>query len=131
MHVFYFFAFRGNDFRKDFKGLDGLKAFFPSSPTLTLTATAPQHLIMKLKESLCLSKDCKIISKNPNRKNIFLNKQKRLSNTYGYESYENILRPIAESLLRETVQYPLTIIYLKLKYCGFAYHLFDQILNKN
>ena len=54
-----------------------------------------------------------------------------MSDTYGYESYENVLRPIAESLLRETVQYPLTIIYMKLKYCGFAYYLFDQILNEN
>jgi ATP-dependent DNA helicase RecQ len=124
-------TFRGNDFRKDFKGLDCLKAFFPSSPTLTLSATAPPQLIMKLKESLCLSKDCKIVSKNPNRENIFLDRQKRASNNYGYESYDIILRPIAESLLRMNVLYPLTIIYMKLKYCGYAYALFDQILKEN
>ena len=57
-----------------FKGLDGLKAFFPSSPTLNLTATALQ-LIMELKESLCLSK---ITNKNFNRKNIFLKQTKML-----------------------------------------------------
>ncbi|CAB4000680.1 Hypothetical predicted protein [Paramuricea clavata] len=116
----------GNDFRKDFKGLDCLKAFFPSSPTLTLSASAPPQLIMKLKESLCLSKGCKIVSKNPNRENIFLDRQKLASNNYGY-----ILRPIAESLLRMNVLYPLTIIYMNLKYCGYAYALFDQILKEN
>ncbi len=116
--IFLILTFRGNDFRKDFKGLDCLKAFFPSSSILTLTATAPPLLIMKLKESLCLSKDCKIVSKNPNRENIFLDRKKRESNNYGYESYDIILRPIAESLLRKNVQYPLTIIYMKLKYCG-------------
>jgi hypothetical protein len=114
------FTFRGNDFRKDFKGLNCLKVFFPSSPTLTLSATAPPQLIMKLKESLCLSKDYKIFSKNPNRENIFLDRQKRASNNYGYESYDIILRPIA-ALLRMNVLYPLTIIYMKLKYCGYAY----------
>lgn len=123
--------FRGNDFRTEFKALYCLKAFFPSSPTLTLTATAPPQLILKLKESLCLKQDCKIIRRNPNRDNIFFDRQKRLSNNYGYESYSCILAPIAEDLLTERNHYPMTIIYMKLKYCGYAYALFDQILHAN
>ena len=46
------FFFRGEDFRKDFKDLSVLKAFFPSVPTLALTATAPPHLLRDLKQSL-------------------------------------------------------------------------------
>lgn len=124
------FIFRGDDFRKDFKGLSCLKAMFPESPTLVLTATAPAQLLTKLKESLSLKKGCKVIRKNPNRPNIFLDRRRRLSNSRGYESYAAILTPIAEGLLREYTNYPLTIIYMKLKYCGYAYALFDNILGK-
>ena len=47
--------FRGKEFRKDFKDLSSLKAYFPPVPTLALTATAPPHLAEKLKKSLMLS----------------------------------------------------------------------------
>ena len=45
-------------------------------------------------------------------------------------SYESILRPIAVKLLEENVNYPLTIVYLPLRWCGFAYKLFENILGK-
>ena len=41
---------------------------------------------------------------------------------------EYILTPIAHNLLKLTVHYPLTITYLSLKWCGFAYRLFEYIL---
>ena len=52
----------------------------------------------------------------------------KLDTGYGYEGYYNILKPIAENLKVMTIDYPQTIIYTKLKYCGFAYRLFDSIL---
>ena len=76
-------------FRKDFKDLSVLKAFFPSVPTMALTATAPPHLLRDLKQSLRLKNDCKIVARNPNRVNIYLDKKVRLSNLHGNESYDN------------------------------------------
>lgn len=122
------FFFRGNDFRKDFKDLSVLKAFFPNVPMLALTATAPPHLLRDLKQSLRLKKDCKIVRVNPNRVNIYLDKKVRLSNHHGNESYNHILEPIANELALQRENYPMTIIYLKLKYCGYAYGLFERVL---
>lgn len=97
---------------------------------MVLTATAPPQLILDLKKSLCLSDNCKVIKKNPNRSNIFLDREKRLSNNHGYDSYSAILKPIAEDLLNQGTNYPITIIYMKLKYCGFAYSLFNKTLQE-
>ena len=113
-----FFTLRGNDFRTDFKELSCLKAFFPKVPILALTATAPPLLIKRLRQSLCLDSDVKIINKNPNRENVFLDKKIRLPNQYGTTSYEEILKPIAQELLKQREKCPMTIVYLKLKYCG-------------
>ena len=44
------------------------------------------------------------------------------------ESYDHILEPIANELAVQRENYPMTIIYLKLKYCGYAYGLFERIL---
>ena len=105
-----------------------LKAFFPNVPTMALTATAPPHLLRDLKQSLRLKNDCKIVTRNPNRVNIYLDKKVRLSNHHGNESYDRILEPIANELAIQRENYPMTIIYLKLKYCGYAYSLFERIL---
>ncbi|XP_068761461.1 ATP-dependent DNA helicase Q1-like [Montipora capricornis] len=118
----------GEDFRKDFKDLSVLKAFFPSVPTMALTATAPPHLLRDLKQSLRLKNDCKIVARNPNRVNTYLDKKPHLSNHHGNESYDKILVPIANELAIQRENYPMTIIYLKLKYCGYAYGLFERVL---
>jgi superfamily II DNA helicase RecQ len=99
-------------------------------PTLALTATASPQLLVKLEKSLMLA-SCKIVSVNPNRRNIYLEKNVRLSNHHGSESYRAILEPIAQELVIQREKYPMTIIYLKLKYCGYAYSLFERILNEN
>ena len=44
------------------------------------------------------------------------------------DSLVNILIPIAQGLLEELIKYPLTIIYVPLKWCGFAYKIFKSIL---
>lgn len=105
-----------------------LKAFFPNVPTMALKATAPPHLLRDLKQSLRLKNNCKIVARNPNRVNIYLDKKVRLSNHHGNESYDRILEPIANELAIQRENYPMTIIYLKLKCCGYAYGLFERIL---
>ena len=42
--------------------------------------------------------------------------------------HEQILLPIAHDLAVQGEEYPMTIIYLKLKYCGYAYNLFERVL---
>ena len=74
---------------------------------------------------------CKIVTVNPNRNNIYLEVKMRDSNSYGNKGYEKILCPIADSLFIQRTNYPMTIIYLKLKYCGFAYSLFDMIFQES
>ena len=125
-----FIFFRGEDFRTNFKDLSSLKAFFPLLPTLALTATASPQMLKKLEKSLMLT-DCEIVSANPNRRNIYLEKNIRLSNHFGNESYRAILEPIALDLAIQRQNYPMTIIYLKLKYCGYAYSLFERVLGEN
>lgn len=119
---------RGEKFRTDYKGLSTLKAFFPEVPFIALTATAPHKMLERLKQSLSLKSDCKVVSANPNRANIYLDKKLRLSNHHTSGSYDQILVPIANKLAIERENYPMTIVYLKLKYCGYAYRLFEGIL---
>ena len=95
---------------------------------MALTATAPPHLLRDLKQSLRLKNDCKIVARNPNRVNIYLDKKLRMSNHHGNESYDKILVLIANELAIQRENYPMTIIYLKLKYCGYAYGLFERVL---
>ncbi|XP_057296121.1 uncharacterized protein LOC130625055 [Hydractinia symbiolongicarpus] len=88
---------KGEEFRKDFKELSTVRTYFPKASMLALTATASPHHITSLVKSLNMS-TAKVIRVNPNRKNIFLDKKIRKSNASGFESYENILLPIANSL---------------------------------
>ena len=120
---------RGNDFRKDFQDLSCLKAYFTDIQMLAVTATAPPSTIHLIQKSLCMD-TCKIVTVNPNRNNIYLEVKMRDSNSYGNKGYEKILCPIADSFIQRT-NYPMTIIYLKFKYCGFAYSLFDRIFQES
>ena len=51
-----------------------------------------------------------------------------MSTHHGFASYDQILLPIAHDLAVQGEKYPMTIIYLKLKYCGYAYNLFERVL---
>ena len=51
-----------------------------------------------------------------------------MSNHHGYEGFDHFLLPIANDLALQREKYPMTIIYLKLKYCGYAYGLFKRVL---
>ena len=61
---------------------------------------------------------------------MFLHTAKRLGNNYGKASFKEILQPIAEQLMVHRESYPMTIIYMKLKYRGYAFSLFSSIIKK-
>ena len=79
-----------------------------------------------------LSTTWKIVAVSRNRANIYLDKKIRFGNHLGNESYRAILEPIiAFELATQREKYPMKIIYLKLKYCGYANTLFEKRLKEN
>ena len=97
---------------------------------MALTATASKALIKSITETLQFDNPV-IIRKNPNRPNVYLEKKKRLDNVYGIASYNRILIPIAKELKVKKKVFPITIIYMRLKYCGYASILFEDIIGKS
>ena len=125
----YFFLFsflhRGDDFRKDYSNLAMLCATFPSVPVVALTATASKKDVSAIKESLNLKSPLEIIA-NPNRSNIFYEKVFRQGEDVDF--MKETLKPIVTQLKEKTVTYPLTVLYLPLKWCGFAFKYFEKNL---
>lgn len=60
--------------------------------------------------------------------NMYYDKKVWISNHHGFMSFVQILLPIANELALQWEKYPMTIVYLKLKYCGYAYGLFEKVL---
>ena len=105
-----------------------LCAAFPDVPVLALTATANKADIKNTEYSLGMKtmKNCVEVVANPDRPNIYYEKYFREGKDV--DAIEKIIVPIANNLLRSTVEYPLTIIYLSLRWCGFAYRVFEHVL---
>ena len=94
-----------------------VSAFFPNVPLYALTATATRH-DRKMIITLCM-KDVKNIVGNIDRPNIFIEKQFKGADD---DALEQIMLPIVEGLTKLKANYPLTIIYLPLCWCGYAYN---------
>ena len=90
-----------------------------------MTATATRADMNRITDSLGL-KNCKYIIGNPDRKNIFY--QKVFRHGQDFDAIQSILMPIAKGLLEEKNEYPLTIVYVPLRLCGFAYKFFKYVL---
>ena len=59
---------------------------------------------------------------DPNRANIFYEKVFRKGDDIDF--FEELLKPMAGELKEVKLNYPLTILYLPLKWCGFAFKFF-------
>ena len=105
-----------------------LCATFLSVPVVAITATASKDDRESVKKSLGL-KTCAEVVGNPDRTNIMYTKHFR--GEPDVESIVRILSPIAQDLLKEQANYPLTIIYIPLKWCGFAYKIFESVLGSS
>ena len=110
------FLTRGQDFRPAFSQLTVLGSLFPDVPLIALTATAPKRT-QNIITSVLNMKTPLVIIGNVDRPNIFFAKYQRGPSRLGFASFESILRPIAEKLKVEQTEYPVTIIYLPLKWC--------------
>ena len=89
-----------------------LCALFSHAPVLALTATASKKDRAIIKKTLHLKNPIEVLV-SPNRPNIYYKKVFRVGPDL--ECYERILLSIAEGVQRETVNYPLTIVYMNLK----------------
>ena len=121
----FLFNCRGSDFRTDYGKLGVLCAMFPDVPVLAMTATASRSDMKCIQDSLGL-KNCKHIVTNPDRKNICYKKIFRSGQDV--DAIQSILIPIAKALQQKKIEYPLTIVYIPLRLCGFAYKLFEHVL---
>ena len=120
--------YRGKDFRVDHSNLAVLCATFPDVPVIAMTATATKSDREDIKKSLEMKECCEIVG-NPDRQNITYEKHFRVGSDV--DSLMSILAPMAQGLLQQTKCYPLTIIYLPLKWCGYAYKIFESVLGQN
>ena len=95
-----------------------LCAAFPSVPVVALTATASKADVISIKRSLNLKNPVEIIG-NPDQPNVFYEKIVRKGTDL--EFFQELLGKIASDLLQKKLDYPLTVLYLLLKWCGFAF----------
>ena len=109
----------------DYGNLSVLCATFSNVPVLAMTATANKSDREDIKKSLGL-KNCFEVVGNPDRRNVMYGKHFRAGSDI--DSLMDILSPIAQGLLEEQIDYPLTIIYIPLKWCGFVYKIFESVL---
>ena len=91
-----------------------LRALLPDASMLVLTATIPFVSLHQLKEVLML-KSAKIVMVSPDRPNIYLRKSTRLLTKDQHASNMEILDPIAKQLNELRHEYPVTLVYMKLK----------------
>ena len=100
-------------------------ATFPSVPVVALTATANKNDVATIKASLNLKSPLEVTA-NPNRPNIFYEKVFRIGEDIDF--IDGLLEHIANQLREDTLNHPLTVMYLPLKWCGFAFKYFQRHL---
>ena len=98
---------------------------FPSSPVVALTATASKANIVAIKESLNLRNPVEITA-NPDQPNIYY--EKIFQKGKDLEFFEECLHNMASELKKNKLDYPLTIMSLQLKWCGFAFKYLSKHL---
>lgn len=115
----------GAEFRIDYSRIRELRSLFPSAFMVGLTGTATVLLRSDIVATLGM-RDASIVSMSLDRQNIRFILTHRLPTTgkglTSEDSYSSVLQEYFDGLIARGCQYPKTIIYLKLKWCGFAYH---------
>ena len=120
------------DFRIAFSELAILRAIFKKVSILALSAIllkkVPDSIITGLKLN---QKKLKLVRELPNRPNIYLAKALGVMRRKNIDSHDTILIPIATELKAQRIKYPLTVTYLDLQWCGYAYRFFERILGED
>ncbi|XP_063411234.1 uncharacterized protein LOC134694166 [Mytilus trossulus] len=120
---------RGRSFRKAFEHLKELPGFFPGVPRLGLSATVTKQEEKAVTSSLGI-KNPKVIKESPDRENILLEIKLKEASLDIYESYENIYRPLCDSLFENRETFPVTLLFMPLQYIGNAAAYCKHIFKK-
>ncbi|XP_053383956.1 uncharacterized protein LOC123534117 [Mercenaria mercenaria] len=114
-----------SEFRPAYKKLGMLRAVVPNVKVLALTATATLKGQEEIISSLHMH-DTKVISASPDRTNVFLEVKKRPPSSGGeYSAEESVFScvdPLFKSLTQEETNFPKTVIYTQLKWCGILHN---------
>jgi len=122
----------GENFRPKFKEIDQLAAIFPHAAMVALTATATLRMQNEIIRLLGM-KNPNIISASTDRPNIKYIVKRRLSNTGKGRtvegSYSAVFTPVLTELQRNRLEFPKTVVYCSLKWCGYAHELGVNLLS--
>ena len=114
----------GEHFRPCFRQLKDLRAVFPNATTLALTATASVAMQKDIARELNLLK-YNVVAVSPDRPNIKLVVKRRPPRSGGCrtaeEAFDAIVLPIFHGLGVDPDTYPKTIVFAKLKWCGYGH----------
>ena len=110
----------GNGFREKFREIKLLRSLFPTAKVLALTATATIKMREDIATHLAM-KSPTIVAAPMDRSNIFIKVQKRKPNHKIEESYEGIFQPLVKELQQKGALFPKTVVYTKLKWCGYGH----------
>ena len=122
----------GNDvFRPKYRKLYQLRALFQNAVFIAVTATATLSTRKEMCTSLGMT-NAAVVSMNPDRTNIRYTCCRRPSYCGGdssaEQSYAACFNPIIGSLKNQGFDFPKTIIYTGLKWCGYGHQLACQQL---
>ncbi len=116
------------DFRPAYRELDTLRAVFTEASVIALTATATLKMRSEIQRLLKMD-HTQIIATNTDRHNIRYAVSKRSPNIHGTEeSYHELIAPFLRQLKEERDTFPKTVVFTKLKWCGFFHELGVKLL---
>ena len=114
----------GDGFREKFREIKLLRSLFPSAKMLALTATATIKMREEITAHLAM-KTPVIIAAPMDRSNIRMEVCKRNPNCGMQrtveESFDGIFQPLIKELKEKGAAFPKTVVYTKLKWCGYGH----------
>lgn len=118
----------GLNFRVMFSQIAVLRSVFPTAFVLALTATATKTMEQEIRTILRMNSSAVSIRESCNRANIVYCVKRRLANIDIETSYETVLLQYINELNVRKHAFPKTVIYMKIKWLGFAHKLAMKIL---
>ena len=120
------------NFRPKYKDIDHLRSLFPSAKIIALTATASLKMQQEIQRVLNMKAPV-IISAHSDRPNIKYSVCARPPHTGKgrgiEESFTSVFLPYVQELKSKRMNFPKTVVYCGLKWCGFGNELGVTILS--
>ena len=117
------------DFRKKYRDIEQLRSIFPEASMLALTGTASVKMQRDIVRILNMG-NVQVHSAQVDRGNIKYSCEKRPSNSVGVESsYTAVFKPLLQELKERETEFPKTVIYTSLQWCGFGMNLSVKMLS--